>query len=126
MSRSLYSIFPLISFEGTDWINVELEHGEVLLFSVGQRKVLNQNIPTKKPSDNLDEKKWIIPHCSFLCQLNQVGTHPKKASVYFDFDFHFLLPLKNFDFHFLLPLTNCPREVSQDLNKYIYSMITLP
>lgn len=79
MSRSLYSIFPLISFEGTDWINVELEHGEVLLFSVGQRKVLNQNIPTKKTSDNLDEKEVDNPTL-FVFVPAKPGWHPSQKS----------------------------------------------
>lgn len=55
----------------------------------------------------------VIVH--FCASSNRIGIYPKKASTYFDCDFHFLLPLKN-----------CPCKVSQDLNKYIYSMIILP
>lgn len=55
----------------------------------------------------------VIVH--FCASLNWIGIYPKKGLHYFDCDFHFLLPLKN-----------CPCKVSQDLNKYIYSLIILP
>lgn len=60
----------------------------------------------------VDNPTVIVHFCASYIRLAPI---PKKASTYFDFDFHFLLPLKN-----------CPHEVSQDLNKYIYSEITLP